>query len=133
MAKKPLSKALRTFYGVGDMGFSLMASVETFFFVFFLTNVAKFPLVTVALIGTVTSIVDAVLSPFYGAIIEGTKPMKWGKYRSWMLICPPLVVILYMFQYTKINGEGTAAIIVTLGFILSHIVWNIPWVFPTYP
>ncbi|QSX08075.1 MFS transporter [Alkalibacter rhizosphaerae] len=128
MEKKPISKALRTFYGVGDMGFSLMASVETFFFVFFLTNVAKFPLVTVALIGTVTSIVDAVLSPFYGAIIEGTKPMKWGKYRSWMLICPPFVVILYMFQYTKIGGEGLAAIIVTLGFILSHILWNIPWV-----
>jgi GPH family glycoside/pentoside/hexuronide:cation symporter len=110
------------------MGFSLMASVETFFFVFFLTNVAKFPLVTVALIGTVTSIIDAILSPFYGAIIEGTKPMKWGKYRSWMLICPPIVVVLFMFQFTKIGGDGLAAIIVTLGFILSHIAWNIPWV-----
>jgi GPH family glycoside/pentoside/hexuronide:cation symporter len=128
VAKKPLSKALRTFYGVGDMGFSLMASVETFFFVFFLTNVAKFPLVTVALIGTVTSIIDAILSPFYGAIIEGTKPMKWGKYRSWMLVCPPIVVVLFMFQFTKIGGEGLAAIIVVLGFILSHIAWNIPWV-----
>lgn len=128
MEKKPISKALRTFFGIGDMGFGLMTSVELYFFVFFLTNIAKFPLATVALIGSVTSIGDALLSPFYGAIIDGTKPMKWGKYRSWMLICPPIVVILYMFQFTKIGGDGLGAIIVTLGFILSHIAWNIPWV-----
>ncbi|KPU42575.1 putative symporter YjmB [Oxobacter pfennigii] len=126
--KKPLSKALRTFYGVGDMGFSLMTSVETYLFVFFMTNVAKFSLPMVALIGSVTSIADAVLSPFYGAIISGTKPMKWGRNRSWMLIAPPAVVILYMFQYTKIGPEPVAAAIVCAGFILSHIAWNIPWV-----
>jgi GPH family glycoside/pentoside/hexuronide:cation symporter len=128
MEKKPISKALKTFFGVGDMGFGLMTSVELYFFVFFLTNIAKFPLATVALIGSITSIVDASLSPFFGAIIDGTKPMKWGKYRSWMLVCPPLVVILYMFQFTKIGGDGLGAVIVVLGFILSHIAWNIPWV-----
>ncbi|KPU42574.1 melibiose carrier protein [Oxobacter pfennigii] len=126
--KKPLSNALRTFYGVGDLGFSLMTSVELYLFVFFLTNVARFSLPMVALIGSVTSITDAVLSPFYGAIISGTKPMKWGRNRSWMLISPPIVVILYMFQYTKIGPEAVAAAIVCAGFILSHIAWNIPWV-----
>lgn len=127
--KKPLSKAIKTFYGIGDFGFSMMTSVELYLFVFFLTNVAKFSLPMVALIGTVTSVVDALLSPFYGAIISGTKPMKWGRNRSWMLIAPPIVVILYMFQYTKIGpNETIAAIIVCLGFILSHIAWNIPWV-----
>lgn len=128
MEKKPISKTLRTFFGVGDMGFGLMTSVELYFFVFFLTNVAKFPLATVALIGSLTSIGDALLSPFYGAFIDGVKPLKWGKYRSWLVLCPPFVVILYMFQYTKIGGDGLGAIIVTLGFVLSHIAWNIPWV-----
>ncbi|QGP91139.1 Isoprimeverose transporter [Neomoorella glycerini] len=126
--KKPLSKAIRNFYGIGDLGFSLMTSVELFLFVFFLTNVAKFSLPMVALIGSITSIVDAVLSPFYGAIISGTKPLKWGRNRSWMLIAPPFVVVLYMFQYTKIGPEPVAAAIICAGFILSHIVWNIPWV-----
>ncbi|KYO64633.1 MFS transporter [Thermovenabulum gondwanense] len=126
--KKPLSKALRTFYGLGDFGFSLMTSVELYLFVFFLTNVAKFSLPMVALIGSVTSIVDAILSPFYGAIISGMKPLKWGRNRSWMLIAPPFVVILYIFQFTKIGPESLAAFIVCAGFILSHIAWNIPWV-----
>ncbi|TYP48144.1 GPH family glycoside/pentoside/hexuronide:cation symporter [Thermosediminibacter litoriperuensis] len=45
-----------------------------------------------------------------------------------MLIAPPIVVILYMFQFTKIGPEPVAAFIVCAGFILSHIVWNIAWV-----
>lgn len=126
--KKPLSKAITTFYGIGDFGFSLMTSVELYLFVFFLTNVAKFSLPMVALIGSITSIVDACLSPFYGAIISGTKPLRWGRNRSWMLIAPPVVVILYMFQFTKIGSEPVAAFIICAGFILSHIVWNIAWV-----
>jgi len=32
----------------------------------------------------VTSLVDAFLSPVYGAVISGTKPMKWGRNRSWI-------------------------------------------------
>lgn len=126
--KKPLSGAIRNLYGIGDFGFSLMTSVELYLFTFFLTNVAKFPLLLVGIIGTVTSLVDALLSPFYGAIISGTKPMKWGRNRSWMLIMPPIVILLYIFQYSKIGNEAMAAVIIVLGFILSHIAWNLPWV-----
>ncbi|NTW72358.1 MAG: Na+/melibiose symporter and related transporter [Eubacteriaceae bacterium] len=129
LTKKPLSKGIKTFYGFGDMWFAAMTLVELFFFVFFLTNVAKFSLPMVAIIGSVTSIVDAVLSPFYGAIISGTKPMKWGRNRSWMLVAPPFVVVLFMLQFTKIGpSEAISAAIVCFGFILSHIIWNIAWV-----
>ncbi|NTW71272.1 MAG: Na+/melibiose symporter and related transporter [Eubacteriaceae bacterium] len=127
--KKELSKTIKTFYGIGDLGFSLMTSVELLFFVFFLTNVAKFSLPMVALIGSVTSIVDAILSPFYGAYITGTKALKWGRYRSWMLIAPPLVVVLFMVQFSKVStSEPISALVVCIGFILSHIVWNLAWV-----
>lgn len=126
--KKPLNKAIKTFYGIGDFGFSLMSAVEIYFFVYFLTDIAKLPLAYVAIIGTITSVVDAVLSPFYGAVISGTKPMRWGRNRSWMLIIPPLAVPAYLFQYTKIGSDLTTAIFICAGFIISHVLWNIPWV-----
>lgn len=126
--KKPLSKSIKSLYGIGDFGFGLMSGVETFLFVFFLTTVAKFSLPMVALIGTVTSVVDASLSPFYGAIISGMKPLRWGRNRSWLVVGPPLVVVLYMFEFTKIGPDPVAIIIICAGFILSHIVWNIGWV-----
>ncbi|MGE4353394.1 MAG: MFS transporter [Oscillospiraceae bacterium] len=126
--KKPLSSAIRHLYGIGDFGFSLMTSVELYLFTFFLTNVAKFPMLWVGIIGTITALADALLSPFYGAIISGTKPMRWGRNRSWMLTMPPIVILLYMFQFTKIGSDTLAAVIVIIGFVLSHICWNLPWV-----
>lgn len=71
-----LSKALKRFYGVGDCGFTLMSNVESYYFQIFLTNLAKFSPATAALIGTITTTVDACLSWIYGAIINSVKPGK---------------------------------------------------------
>jgi len=128
MTKKPLSKTVKNFFGIGDFGFSMMSNVETFLFVFFLTNVAKFSLPMVALIGTAISVTDIFVAPFYGAIISGTKAFKWGRNRSWLVMTPPLVVIFYMFAFTKIGPEPVAAAIVIAGGILAHTTWNLAWV-----
>jgi GPH family glycoside/pentoside/hexuronide:cation symporter len=128
MAKKPLSNAIKAFYGLGDFGFGLMTSVETYFFVYFLTNVAKFPLPWVAAIGSASAIGDAILSPVYGGIIASVKPLRWGRNRSWMVIMPPLVVVTYIFMYTKIGNDITAAVIIVVAFVVSHIFWNLGWV-----
>ena len=126
--RKGISKALRYFYGVGDFGFTLMTNVESYYFQIFLTNLAKFSPTVAGLIGTITTAVDACLSWIYGAIINSVKPKKWGRYRSWLIMLPWLVPFLYAFQFLKVGDGALAAIIVTLGFISSHVVWNFPYV-----
>lgn len=126
--KKPISKALKTFYGVGDLGFNWMSSVETYYYAYFLTNVAQFPLTFVTFIQTIGSVVDAALSWVYGIMLNKMKPLKWGRYRSWLAVLPWVVPILYLFQFKKIGSEWVAAIIIILGTISSHIAWNIPFV-----
>ncbi|QSX08240.1 MFS transporter [Alkalibacter rhizosphaerae] len=128
MNKKPLSKALKTFYGVGDFGFSLMAAVEMYAFMYFLTNVAMFPVALATTIAVVTSAIDAALSPIYGAIINGVKAMKWGRYRSWLVVAPIPVIIFYALTFTKIGPDNIAAAIIIVGFVVSHVIWNIAWV-----
>lgn len=64
--KKPLSKTLKRFYGVGDFGFCMMTAAELSLFMLFLTDVAKFPLGIVAAITTITGAVDAIISLFSG-------------------------------------------------------------------
>ena len=68
--KKGLSKALKLFYGIGDCGFTLMTNVESYYFNFFLTNLAQFGLATVSFITTTASVIDACLSWIYGAILK---------------------------------------------------------------
>jgi GPH family glycoside/pentoside/hexuronide:cation symporter len=128
MEKKPLSKALKTFYGIGDLGFSFTAAVETYFFVFFLTNIAKFSLTWVAAISGTVTIVDAILSPMYGGVIAGTKPKKWGRNRSWLLMMPPVVVLTIPFVYIRIGSNDFLAVsIIIAAFVISHICWNFGW------
>ncbi len=126
--KKELSKALKMFYGVGDCGFTLMSNIESYYFSFFLTNLAQFSLPMVTFITTVSSTVDAVLSWMYGAIINSVKPMKWGRYRSWLVVLPWLVPFLYAFQFIKVGDGMLSAAIIIIAAITSHIAWNIPYV-----
>lgn len=126
--KKGLSKALKTFYGVGDCGFTLMSNVESYYFNFFLTNLAGFSLSMVAFITTVSSTIDAVLSWMYGAIINSTKPMKWGRYRSWLVAVPWMVPFLYAFQFVKVGDGMLSAVIIIFAAVASHVAWNFAYV-----
>ena len=126
--RKGLSRALKIFYGVGDCGFTLMSNVESYYFNFFLTNLAMFSGPVVAAISTVTTAVDAILSWMYGAILNSIKPKKWGRYRSWLVLLPWLVPFLYAFQFIKVGTGTLSAVIIVLAFISSHIVWNFPYV-----
>ena len=61
---KPLSNALKFWYGAGDFGFTLMTNVETFYFNAFLTNVAGF---STAMAGTIASITSLLTLPCPGS------------------------------------------------------------------
>ena len=126
--KKGLSGALKKFYGVGDCGFTLMSNIESYYFSFFLTNLARFSLPMVTFITTTASAVDALLSWIYGAILNSIKPMKWGRYRSWLIAIPWLVPFLYAFQFVKIGDGMVSAVIIIIAAIASHVAWNFAYV-----
>lgn len=126
--KKELSGALKKFYGVGDCGFTLMSNIESYYFNFFLTNLAQFSLPMVTFITTVSSTVDALLSWIYGAILNSIKPMKWGRYRSWLIAIPWLVPFLYAFQFVKVGDGMVSAVIIIIAAIASHVAWNFAYV-----
>jgi len=124
---KPITKTTRFFYGFGDYCFASMSNVETYFFNYFLTNIANFAGGVVTTIALVTSLVDAGLSWIYGSIVNAVKPGRFGRYRTWLVMVPWIVPFLYTFQFLKIGDGPLAYILITLGFILSHICWNLPW------
>lgn len=127
--KKGLSPALKYLYGIGDAGFTLMSNVETFYFMSFLTNTALFGPVLAGVISTLFATVDACLSWIYGGILNGTKAKKWGRYRSWLILLPWIVPIIYMFMFVRVSdNEMISAIVIIVAGILSHFLWNIPYV-----
>jgi GPH family glycoside/pentoside/hexuronide:cation symporter len=128
-AKKPLSRTLRLFWGVGDAGFNVMTYIEMYYFNFFLTNIASFTVGVTAIITSISSIVDLCLAPIYGGVLNGTKAMRWGRYRSWLIMIPWLLPFVYAFQFIRISDHVMlSAIVIVTASIVTHTLYNLPFV-----
>jgi GPH family glycoside/pentoside/hexuronide:cation symporter len=125
---KPIPKKMRIFYGVGDYCFSTMTNAENYFMNFFLTNVAEFALPVVTGIQLIMTIVDAALGWVPGAIINATKPGRYGRYRTWLVTLPWIVPFLFIFKFLKIGDGPLSWAIIVVGSCLANFVWNIHWV-----
>jgi Na+/melibiose symporter-like transporter len=122
---KRLNKFLLYTYGIADLGFVLIASMESYFFSAFLTDYAEFSLSITGYILGFTSLADIVFALVAGVILQKVTLMYGGKYRSWFLVGPPVVALLFILQFTRIGSTLSAAIIIGFGFIASHLIWNI--------
>ncbi|MBE6015622.1 MAG: MFS transporter [Lachnospiraceae bacterium] len=124
-----LTNTIRYFYGVGDMAFALMTSVGTYYSTYYFTNIAKLSLVNVALLTSTVALIDALTAWIYGAIINSTKPMKWGRYRSWLVAFTWIIPILYFFQYFKVSeAEPIATAFFFVFHLGSRFAHNFPYI-----
>lgn len=106
-----LTKGIRYFYGVGDMCYTLMTYVYSYYQIYFLTNVAQFSLATSSFIMTICSSVDVATAMVAGGIINSTRPMKWGRYRSWLIAVTWTLPFFYFFMYFRVSSNETIAMI----------------------
>ncbi len=121
---KSLRRRVVNLYGLPAFGFNLFVCMEIFFFAAFLTDYAKIPVAIAGTVLMVTSILDIIMVPTAGVILEKSN-MRWGRYRSWLLIGPPVAAAFYVLQFTKIGGAAFNAILISVGFVISHLIWNI--------
>ena len=127
--REGLTQAIKTFYGVGDAGFVLMSNVETFYFNTCMTDLCGFTPVVAGLLNSIFSIVDACLSWVYGMILNGTKPKKFGRYRSWLVIAPWIVPFIFAFQFIRVSENvAVSGTVIVAAAIISHFIWNLGYV-----
>ncbi|MFZ7131035.1 MAG: MFS transporter [Eubacteriales bacterium] len=121
---KKLSKSVINLYGLPSFGFQFFVNMEVMFFAAFLTDFALIPTALAGTVLMVTSIFDIVWVPTAGVILEKSN-MRWGRYRSWLLVGPPFAALFFILQFSKIGSANTNALIITIGFVVSHLIWNI--------
>lgn len=123
MAEK-LKKSVIYLYGLPSFGFQIFIYVELMFFSAFLTDAVKMPVALAGAVLMITSIFDLIWVPVAGIILQKSN-LKWGKFRSWLLIGPPLAGMLYILQFLKIGNSMTNAIIACIGFVIGHLVFDV--------
>ena len=123
---KGINGKIKAVWGISEIGFSIAATLETAFFLFFLTDVAQLPLAISGVIAAGASAVDTVSALLAGVFIDKFH-FKKGKYRPWLLIAPTVAMVFFILCFTKIGGDVTAGVIISVGYVVSHFCWNITY------
>ncbi|MGB9859651.1 MAG: MFS transporter [Moorellaceae bacterium] len=127
MVAEKLKGSIITLFCLGEIGMVLMNGMGLNFFTYFLTDVA---LVSAALVGTIMlvgRIVDAVSVPVVGVLVEKVE-MRWGKYRSWLVVAPFLAAICFILMFSNPGlGAGSKVLFYGVLYILSSVFLNIPY------
>ncbi|NLZ93627.1 MAG: hypothetical protein GX922_06410 [Firmicutes bacterium] len=115
-------------WGIANVGEGFISIISSTYMSIFLTDVAMLPLAMVSAVMLVTSVSDFILALSAGAIITGTKPMKWGKLPSWLLVCPPITALFSVIQFISFpDNPLLSSIIISLGFIIAKAGWNLSY------
>ncbi|MDR1205629.1 MAG: MFS transporter [Peptococcaceae bacterium] len=118
--KKHITKAMRRIWGIGIFGEGVNMTPAQMYGTYFLTDIALVPSALLATTTMITSVLMFVLTPLGGWLIDGTKPMRWGKLRSWLLVGS---VISFIFSPVPFiywgSPAATAITICVLGLISS--------------
>jgi GPH family glycoside/pentoside/hexuronide:cation symporter len=118
--KKHITKAMRLLWGMGEFGESLQTGVSGNYGTYFITNVVGVTPVVYAVVTQVMSIINFIKTPFYGVMVDGIKPMKWGKLRSWLIIGPLACIIFSPFVFINWGIPLVTIIVIrTMGTIQS--------------
>lgn len=113
-------------WGVGDFGFQLMIYVSVAYFSAFLTDYAELPLALAGIVLTITGIGDAVTQPFSGVLVTKMN-MRWGKYRSWYIVGPPIVALAFVMTFTNIGSPIVSAAIIFVFYVIARFTFNCIW------
>ncbi|NLM45288.1 MAG: MFS transporter [Firmicutes bacterium] len=122
--EKPLRRSIINLFGIPSLGFQFWVTLEIQFFSVFLSDYALLPVAILGVVMIITGFFDVFWVPIGGIVLEKTN-LKWGKFHSWMLIGPPIALLFYIFQFAKIGSVTLNAVLITIGFAISHLVWNI--------
>jgi GPH family glycoside/pentoside/hexuronide:cation symporter len=103
-----------------------MATIQSSFFIVFLTDAARLPLGLVTAVSGIAGICDIVTASLAGAFIDKMN-LKAGKYRPWLVYLSVPNFVFFVLTYTKLGTDIVAAIIIIIGYVVSNAVWNVSW------
>lgn len=112
-------------YAVALLGFTLLMSMNTYYMNFYMTDIVRIPMVSIASVLLIGRVGDMISVPLIGGFVEKTN-LKWGRYRSWLLIGAPLYGLFFVLIFTNYNLSLPVKIAVfSVIYIIGHIFVNL--------
>ncbi len=118
-----LTRTFKISYGFSEVVTNLVLFMCLSYEMVFLTEVCGINTYLSGIIMTGGSVLDAASVFVLGPLIERSR-FRWGRYRSWLLICFPVAVFfaLLFSDFTTVLPKGAATVVV---YLLLHAVYAI--------
>lgn len=118
-------------FGVGDFGTAVMANLQVFFLLFFLTTVAGLDAAWAGSILMIGKVWDAVNDPLIGWLSDRTNSRTWGRRYPWMLWAAIPLGLTFYLQWIVPTQNPTGLfifyVVVALLFNSFYTAVNLPY------
>lgn len=111
--KEKTSKSLGFFYSFGEVGSQLSWYMVNTYLMIFYTDIVGLTASAVSFIMLVARIWDAIMNPTVGLIADRTRT-RWGKFRPYLIVGPPVLAIFNILTFTVFPVEGVTKVILCL-------------------
>lgn len=121
---KKISQAIVTIFGLSEITALFVASLNTQHFAFYITDIL---LISPLVMGTVLMVTRTfdIATILISSVVEERMNLKWGKYRSWLLIMIPLAFVAGIVQYSGLGATANAKLLVSaVGYVLFFGFFN---------
>lgn len=123
-----LSFMTRYAYGLGEFGFSLFLVFISYYLLNFLTDVARFPTATAAVIYSLVQWFECLTLLGSGFLMDRLH-LKSGRYRPWLLIGAVMCAVGMVLFFTRWPlPEGVYAVVFPLCYLVAYAGYNLMWV-----
>jgi melibiose permease/lactose/raffinose/galactose permease len=113
-------------FGVGTIGRDMVYALVSLYLIYYLTdvlNLASGTLWWVTGLLLAIRLVDALLDPVMGAIVDSTHS-RWGQFKPWMTVGGLVSAVLTVLLFTDTGMRGTSFVVV---FALLNLLWGVSW------
>ncbi|MDR0811943.1 MAG: MFS transporter [Paludibacter sp.] len=113
---------IKNFFSLAFIGDGFYARIISLNMLFYFTDIIKFSPEHIGIMVVVSNIATMLLSPLSGLVIDTVKPMRWGKIRSWLLICPLGMLIFFPLLFVNVFGASNlGAVSMALIFVATGV------------
>lgn len=123
--EKKIFRKLSFSFLLATSSWSMLNTLQVSYWQYFMTDVCLMDSSVAGTVLLIAGIIDFITCLFVGYIVEKLN-FSLGKYRTWMLICPPFFVLGFFMMFTDYGlGESVMAAIMTLGYTIAYLAANI--------
>lgn len=129
--KRPFGKRDVVGYFFGDLGCNFSFDLVTMYMFLFFTQYIGIRLEHYSMIILVSKILDGINDPIIGAIIDRSKPSKYGKFKPWILRFAPFLAFISAIMFFDTSGMNYTMKLVFAA--VGYMLWDLFYSFVNVP